>query len=226
MSFHEELQAATADARAQLFDAPIIRDCLAGRVTLAQYHAFLAEAYHHVKHTVPLMMACGSRLSREQGWLRSPIADYIRDEIGHEEWILDDIRRSAGDADAVRDGRPGVATELMVAYVYDYIARVNPVGFFGMVQVLEGTSVALATNAARRIREALSLASDASMYLDSHGSLDRQHVEFFAALMNRVQQRADRDAIVHVANVVYRLYRDIFLALPRYEARARGEAAR
>ncbi len=37
----------------------------------------------------------------------------------------------------------------MVAYVYDYIARRNPVGFFGMVHVLEGTSTALATTAAQ-----------------------------------------------------------------------------
>jgi hypothetical protein len=38
--------------------------------------------------------------------------------------------------------------ELMVAYLYDLIARGNPVGLFGMVNVLEGTSIALATQAA------------------------------------------------------------------------------
>ena len=45
-----------------------------------------------------------------------------------------------------------VLTELMVAYVYDRIARHNPVSFFGMVNVLEGTSIALATRAAGSIR--------------------------------------------------------------------------
>ena len=32
----------------------------------------------------------------------------------------------------------------MVAYAYDMIHRVNPIGFFGMVLVLEGTSTAAA----------------------------------------------------------------------------------
>jgi hypothetical protein len=224
MSFYEHLQEATADARAQLFAAPIIRDCLAGRVTLTQYHAFLGEAYHHVKHTVPLMMACGSRLAPELAWLRPAISQYIGEEIGHEEWILDDIRKSGGDADAVRHGRAGIATELMVAYVYDYIARVNAVGFFGMVQVLEGTSVALATNAAQKIRDALSLPAEATTYLDSHGGIDQQHIEFFAGLVNRLTDRADQDAVAHVATVVYGLYRDVFASLPRFEPEARGAA--
>ena len=47
--------------------------------------------------------------------------------------------------------RRRVATELMVAYAYDTIARGNPVGFFGMVHVLEGTSVSrVATRALQR----------------------------------------------------------------------------
>jgi hypothetical protein len=57
--------------------------------------------------------------------------------------------------DAVRDGRPSLPIELMVSYLYDLIARGNPVGLFGMVNVLEGTSIALATHAAGSIRERL-----------------------------------------------------------------------
>ena len=45
----------------------------------------------------------------------------------------------------VRGSAPGHACEVMVAYAYDTIARRNPLGFFGMVHVLEGTSSALAT---------------------------------------------------------------------------------
>ena len=58
------------------------------------------------------------------------------------------VLTSGGDAQAVRHGTPAAATELMVAYAYDTIARGNPVGFLGMVHVLEGTSVALALMAA------------------------------------------------------------------------------
>jgi hypothetical protein len=55
MSFSQELRAATENDRQRLLAAPIITDCLAGRVSRESYRAFLAEAYHHVKHTVPLL---------------------------------------------------------------------------------------------------------------------------------------------------------------------------
>ena len=60
----------------------------------------------------------------------------------------------------------------MVSYAYDTIQRGNPVGFFGMVLVLEGTSVALATRAANSIQTSLDLPRNAFSYLLSHGDLD------------------------------------------------------
>ena len=74
---------------------------------------------------------------------------------------------AGGDAEAVRHGLPGHATELMVAYAYDTIARGNPLGFFGMVHVLEGTSVSLALMAADAIQSALAL-PDATIVRDIH----------------------------------------------------------
>jgi pyrroloquinoline quinone (PQQ) biosynthesis protein C len=210
----EELVRRTEPARAGLVAIPVIQDCLAGRVTRAQYLAFLGEAYHHVRHTVPLLMACGSRLEEPTAsWLRPALAGYIAEETGHEAWILEDIAASGGDPEAVRRRGPGLATELMVSYVYDYIERKNPVGFLGMVHVLEGTSVALATQAAQAMRQALDLPESAFTYLTSHGSLDRKHVQYFATLVEQLERAEDRDAVAHVAGVVYRLYGDIFRSL-------------
>jgi len=220
MPFSEELQRRTAAERDALLAVPVIQDCLAGRVTKAQYLAFLAQAYHHVKHTVPLLMACGARLPEAHGWLRSAIAHYIAEETGHEEWILSDIAAAGGDADAVRAAAPGRAAELLVAYVYDYVARRNPVGFFGMVHVLEGTSQTLATRAAQAIRARLNLPPEAFTYLTSHGTLDQEHVRFFAGLMDRLDAPTDREAVTHVAHVVFDLYGDVFRALPRHGAPA------
>ena len=226
MPFFDQLQARTAPARAELFALPVIRECLAGRVSREQYLAFLAQAYHHVRHTVPLLMACGGRLDDAHGWLRAAIDHYIGEETGHEEWILSDIAASGGDPAAVRASAPAPATELMVAYAYDYIARRNPVGFFGMVHVLEGTSQALATHAAQAMRGGLGLPPEAFTYLTSHGSLDQEHVRFFAGLMDRLEAPTDQDAVVHVANMISRLYGDIFRGLPRFgEALSSREAA-
>ena len=214
MSFFDELQNATVAERQALYATPVIRDALAGQVSLEGYRAFLTQAYYHVRHTVPLMMACGARLPSRLEWLRAAVCEYIEDEYGHERWILDDLRACGGNADAVRDGSPATPIELMVAYLYDLIARGNPVGLFGMVNVLEGTSIALATHAADSIREHLELPAAAFSYLSSHGSLDVGHMETFRTLMDRLDDPQDQAAVIHTSKIVYRLYTDMFRELP------------
>lgn len=214
MSFYQSLLAQTQAERDYLLGAPIIQQAMSGQVALHSYIAFLTEAYHHVKHTVPLLMACGARLPERLEWLREAIAEYIEEEYGHQEWVLNDIAACGADKEAVRNGTPRLPTELMVAYVYDRIARHNPVSFFGMVNVLEGTSIALATQAAGIIQDRLQLPSQAFSYLNSHCSLDLEHIEFFKKLMNRLDNDDDKAAVVHTAKVVYRLYGDMFRSLP------------
>jgi long-chain acyl-CoA synthetase len=98
MKFSAQLRAATAADRDRLLSAPIITDCLAGKVSRDSYRAFLTEAYHHVKHTVPLLMACGARLPERLEWLRRGVAEYIEEEYGHEQWILADLAEAGFDA--------------------------------------------------------------------------------------------------------------------------------
>ena len=213
MKFFDTLKQETTQQRAELFAAPIINDALHGNVTLEQYVAFLTQAYHHVKHTVPLLMAVGASLPEEYEWLREAVAEYITEEMGHQEWILNDIAACGYNKEEARNSTPSQATEVMVSYAYDTIARVNPMGFFGMVHVLEGTSVSLADNAADTIRNALSLPSKAFSYLYSHGSLDVEHVKFFEDLMNLLKSEKDQARIIHSAKVFYKLYGDIFRSL-------------
>ncbi|WP_028634380.1 TenA family transcriptional regulator [Pseudomonas parafulva] len=215
MPFFDTLQQHTAAERAALFSVPVIRDALAGTASLEAYVAFLAQAYHHVRHTVPLMMACGARLPSRLEWLRGAVCEYIEEEYGHERWILDDIRACGGDPQQVAASRPALPIELMVAYLYDTIARGNPVGLFGMVNVLEGTSIALATQAAGSLQSSLGLPDQAFSYLSSHGALDQDHMATYRSLMNRLDQPDDQQAVIDAANVVYRLYTAMFEQLPR-----------
>ncbi len=215
MNFFDQLQAATAQERQALFSVPVIREALAGDVSLDNYRAFLTQAYYHVRHTVPLMMACGARLPSRLEWLRGAVCEYIEEEYGHEKWILNDITACGGDAATVRDGTPALPIELMVSFLYDLIARGNPVGLFGMVNVLEGTSIALATQAATTIQQRLELPSTAFSYLASHGSLDIGHMDTYRGLMNQLQDPEDQAAVIHASKVVYHLYTEMFRGLPR-----------
>jgi len=213
-TFFEQLQAETREARERFMHIEQLQRGSRGDISLVSYRAYLVQAYHHVKHTVPLLMACGSRLPAEKEWLRAAIAEYIKEETGHQEWILDDLRACGEDPEKHRYGLPNPETELMVAYAYDSIQRGNPVGFFGMVLVLEGTSLQLATHAAQAIRESLELPATAFSYLSSHGALDIGHMDFFTSLMNRLQNDADQQAVIHMANMMYRLYGDVFRSIP------------
>jgi len=214
MRFYQQLIEQTQAEREYLLGAPLIQRCLKQQsFTLAEYQAFLTEAYHHVKHTVPLLMAVGSRLSSAQEYYREAIAEYIEEELGHQEWVLNDIAATGADKELVRHGQPRLATELMVAYAYDTVLRGNPLAFFGMVLVLEGTSVNLATGAADIIQQQLQLPNKAFSYLRSHGSLDIEHLSFFEKLMDTISDTADQQAIVHAAKVFYQLYGNIFRSI-------------
>jgi len=140
MNFYDHLLQETAIERADLLSVPLLQDGVRGLISLATYQAFLTQAYHHVKYTTPLLMGVGARLPERLEWLREAVGEYIEEEMGHQEWILNDIAATGVDAEAVRQGTPALATDLMVAYAWDTVQRRNPVGFFGMVLVLEGTS--------------------------------------------------------------------------------------
>lgn len=220
MNFYDRLVAETAAGQMALAGVPQIMDGLAGRISLETYVAYLTEAYHHVKHTVPLMQAARAGLDDAHAEFRVALDEYIAEETGHEAWILNDIRHCGGDDEAVRNGEPREATRRMVAYAYDYIARVNPMGFFGMVFVLEGTSVRLATQGAAAVAENLNLGPQCFSYLRSHGSLDLEHLHFFQRLMTTVTQPADQAAIIEVANGIFERFAAVFRAIPHAPAAA------
>ena len=212
--FFSKLMEQTQTERESLLSIPFVQRGVRGELALESYVAFLVQAYHHVKHTTPLLMACGSRVPREMEWLRDAMAHYIDEEVGHQEWILNDIAVCGGDAEAVRHGIPDMPAELMCAYAYDIVHRRNPVGFLGMVLVLEGTSIELATKAAKATQANLKLPDKAFTYLTSHGALDVSHMQFYQRLVNRLERDEVKAFVIHTAKRFYRLYGDIFRHLP------------
>jgi thiaminase len=212
--FFSRLMQETESERNALMEIPFVQHGARGELALESYVAFLTQAYHHVKHTTPLLMACGSRVPQQMEWLRNAMAHYIEEELGHQEWILNDIAVCGADAEAVRNSGPDMPAELMCAYAYDMVQRRNPIGFLGMVLVLEGTSIELATKAAKATQASLGLPDEAFSYLTSHGALDISHMAFYQGLVNRLEREEDRLFVIHAAKRFYKLYGDIFRSLP------------
>ena len=220
VTFFERLVAETRAEQQYLQASPQIQDGLEGKISREAYLDYLTEAYHHVRHTVPLMKLVEQHLPREKEWLRDVLAEYVEEETGHEEWILDDIGNAGGDRMAARLSEPRAATEFMVAYAYDFIRRVNPVGFFGMIFVLEGTSTQLATRGANALMQSLGLGPDCFRYLLSHGSIDLEHIQFLRNTLNRIDDPEDQAAVIHMAKRMFVLFGNVFRSIP-YKA---GEA--
>jgi len=205
----ETLVRETRREREFLLSAPVIRRCLAGDVDRELYIRFLTQAYHHVRHTVPLLAATAERLPSQHAWLQEALVHYIAEEEGHDAWILDDIAEAGGD----RAAEPAIPTAAMVAFAWETILRGNPIGFFGMVHVLEGTSVALAIRAADAIQAATGLPSRAFTYLRSHGELDKDHVRHLGSILERLTAVEDCAAVTRCARGIYWLYGHVFRGL-------------
>ncbi len=208
-NFFYTLQNQTENERMFFLESNLIKKSLNGDIKLKTYVEYLIQAYHHVKHTTPLLMLAGSKIDFKKEYLRNALAEYIEEELGHQEWILNDIQNCGFDKEEARNSKPNIATDLMISYAYDFINRKNPVGFFGMVFVLEGTSVKIATQAGNVIMKNLNLDKNCFSYLFSHGSLDLKHMSFFEDLINKIDDTKDQEDIIYMAKVMFRLFGEV-----------------
>ena len=214
--FSNELDAATFRERLRFLTIPQVRAGLSGTISREVYLAYLAQAWHHVRHTVPLMEEVRRRV-RLPGMLAA-LDDYIAEESGHDEWILSDIAAAGGDALAVRRSAPASATAAMIEHAYDQVRTGNPVSYFGMIYVLESVSAALAQRGASAVAERLGLPPEAFTYLTSHGALDADHLLFFAKTVNGLTDPADRAAIITMARAMFGLFGGMFANIPLGES--------
>lgn len=209
MAFYDELKQKTSSERDAMYHRIAIKEALEGRWSLEQYTDYLTEAYHHVKHTVPLLMCCGGALPWEYAWLRKAMAEYIDEEVGHEEWILNDLAACGKDKEQVRSSQPALATDHMISYAYYSIEHIHPVTFLGMIFVLEGSSVDLASDVAEKLKHQLGLPSKAFSYLTSHGAVDKEHIHFFESLANQIENQEHQKLIIHMAKRMYGLFGEV-----------------
>src|SRR6202790_5263098 len=136
MSFYDRLMAETSKDRDAFLAIPIVQHAIRNGAPRGLYLDFLTEAYHHVKHTFPLLALAASRTSDER--YQDALVEYMEEERGHEKWILDDIRAVGGDPDAIRTGTPGVPCQIMVGYAYFALEHLSPYPILGSTPFLEG----------------------------------------------------------------------------------------
>lgn len=216
MKPYDQLLRATRSEREAFMRLPIVERSVSQGASRETYLAFLTEAYHHVKHTFPVL-ALSASLTKDNA-LREALAEYMKEEFGHEEWILDDIRRMGGDSAAVAASKPRLACRVMVANVYYAVQWESPYAVLGMVHVLEGLSVLLAEKLAGALKSRFGSTSDEGFsYLRTHGALDVEHTAMFQKLINSFKDAAVVDLVIEHTKIMYRLYGSIFEDLASLE---------
>lgn len=214
MSFYNQLVKETEKYRQELYSVPQLADGLGGNISRDTYIAYLTEAYHHVSHTVRFLMAMGLRVPDSKKFLHAAVAEYVEEEVGHEEWILNDIEAAGGNKEQARTSIANLETQVLIAYNYDYINRKNPVGFLGMVFMLESTSTQIANKGADALKQKLNLPQRAFSYLYSHGEIDIEHMKFLEQTLDKISEPEDQKAIIEVAQNTFRLFANVLRSIP------------
>jgi len=214
MTFFDRLVAETQAEREDFQSISVIQAAVSQGVTKALYAQYLTQAYHHVRFTVPLLEFALEGCNVGDEAYANALAEYIEEEAGHDEWILDDIKALGEDGEAVRAGRGGFACRVMISHAYYLIEHQSPYALLGMVHVLEGMSVVLADQAAGAIRASFGdNPPNAFSYLTSHGALDMEHVKFFEDLVNCLDDPQVEDIIIASAKDFYKLFGNMFREL-------------
>jgi pyrroloquinoline quinone (PQQ) biosynthesis protein C len=218
MSPFQELLHETASARQEFTQIPLIQEVLRNGASKDLYLDFLGQAYHHVKCTAPLLASAASRCGAEDYVYQTALFEYIEEERGHELWILEDIEALGGDADKVRRSTPRLPCKVMVGHAYYLIDRVSHYCLLGMVHVLEGMAVALASKAVSAIRSTLAASNDEGFkYLTTHSDLDVEHAKVFENLVDKMDRR-HLPVVIEAATDFYKLYGDVFRDLDQRHA--------
>lgn len=171
---------------------------------VARYRAYLCAMHAVIRASVPLM---GLALDRARDRaaagdpLGGPLAAYleghIREEEGHDAWLLEDLRAAGGTPEAALGPLPSPLIASLVGSQYYWIEHHHPVALLGYIAVLEG--YAPAPDLAARVARVTGLPAAALRTVREHAVLDSEHLDDLYALLDRLPLGRDREAAVAVS---------------------------
>lgn len=213
MKFSDYLHTNTTKERQYLMSSPIIMNTLNSNVDKETYIRFLIQAYHHVKHTVPIFMEVHKNLYPEHITFKENIMHYIEEEKGHEQWILNDLNYLNISREYVYEVGPSIHNHFMISHAYRTIKRLNPIAIFGMVKVLEGTSKDVALKCSELIKKKFNTTSKSVTYLSSHGLADQEHFVDLTNILDRINSDKDKEDILAMSKEIYYFYGNVLRSI-------------
>lgn len=211
MTLSSDLVAITDDHLQTIEAHPVMQAMLAGQVSQGAYADFLVRLYPVVSNFCPMMAAaigvCADRLPE----LRRFLYEHVQEERGHEYMVMNDLR-ALGMADAARvaQRRPVPPAQALMAFNYHGIATEHPATVLGMVYVLEILSSLYGGKVARALSRNMGLPlSSGFSFLDSHASLDEDHMAELRKLLLHDDCTDAHQCIVNSIDVNFHLFTDL-----------------
>jgi pyrroloquinoline quinone (PQQ) biosynthesis protein C len=218
LSFFAELVSQTDEDRRAFENHPVLLDAVAQGMNVERYRALLLELYHVVWHFNPVCAAAASRLGDPAHDTLQPVRmflyEHMQEEAGHENWVLNDLDAVGVTAADARAHGPSVHTLALNGYNYWAADRRHPASVLGMLYALEVIASVYGGPFASAIRESLLLDGDRGVsFIDSHASLDAQHMAELRQILNQVSDAAARRAVVESVRVNFHHFTRIIEAV-------------
>jgi hypothetical protein len=200
----------------QMEALPQLRALLGGAYSKSSYAKFLVQLYPIVSNFCPLMAAAAGRCADRYSNLRHYLYEHIEHEKDHEAMVMNDLEQLGNKCDDLPRVNPGPAARSMLAYNYYTIDRVDPHYVIGMVYVLELMSSGYASNIAQSISRAIDHPMTRGFsFLDSHGTLDDDHLADLIGLIESIESQDLVEKVVDSVDMNFYLFRQVISDLPQ-----------
>lgn len=195
---------------------PQLQAMLGGTYSKAAYVEFLIQLYPIVSNFCPLMAAAAGRCADRHTTLRQFLYQHIEHEKGHEAMVINDLEQLGCQYSDLPNIHSGPAARAMLAYNYHVIDRVDPHYAIGMVYVLELMSAGYASKVAQSISRAIDQPITRGFsFLDSHGTLDDDHIANVSELIQSLESKDLVEKIVDSVDMNFYLLRQLISDLPQ-----------
>lgn len=210
-TFLQVLEEVLEKPRAQFLNNRLIQHVKDGTFTRALYVQQLQETFHFVRHTPSYIMTAASRLGERNASLQKRFLRHAQEELGHDQWALQDLAALGVNAESVRYSTPLPHTSALIAYQFYSVEHVNPVGLLGLEYAMEGSTAESAGPLIQRIQALLQIPDEALTFFRRHVQVDAHHAkENVITLAELVTRGEDRAAVLRNARDSYILYAALY----------------
>ena len=214
LSYFAELVTRTDEDRRGFETHPVVVAAVADGMNVQRYRALLLELYHVVWHFNPICAAAASRMDDTMQPIRHFLYEHMHEEMGHEDWVLNDLQAISVAPAAARAHAPGVHTLALNGYNYWAADRRHACSVLGMLYTLEVIASVYGGPFASAIRESLLLDGDLGVsFISSHATMDAQHMAELRLILNKLPDEAALLAVVESAQVNFHHFTRIIEAI-------------